>query len=63
MNAAAQLCTCVYDGNLPLLRRYLDAGAPANAGDYDGRTALHISAAEANLAAVRVPLKAMLVIV
>jgi ankyrin repeat protein len=31
-----------------LLRRMLRAGAPVNFGDYDGRTPLHISAAEGN---------------
>jgi ankyrin repeat protein len=49
---AAQLCTCVFDGNMPLLRRLITAGAPADAGDYDKRTALHIAAAEGNTAAV-----------
>ena len=38
----------------PLLRRICQAGADANAGDYDRRTALHIAAAEDNLNAVRV---------
>ena len=52
MAMAAQLCTCVFDGNLPLLRRLITAGAPADAGDYDKRTALHIAAAEGNTAAV-----------
>lgn len=50
---AAQLCTCVFEGNLPLLRRLIRAGAAADAGDYDKRTALHIAAAEGNTAAVR----------
>ncbi len=49
---AAQLCTCVFEGNLPLLRRLIRAGAAADAGDYDKRTALHIAAAEGNTAAV-----------
>lgn len=40
-------------GELRLLRRLLAAGAAADAGDYDQRTALHIAAAEANLAAVQ----------
>lgn len=100
---AAVLCTAVFDGNLPLLRRLLTAGVSVDAGDYgaqrvavlgenarslidgtktciecgrlhtdpycpvcgstgqplrpshttDQRTALHISAAEGNLQAVR----------
>lgn len=50
---ASQLCTCVFEGDLPLLRRLVSAGAPADAGDYDKRTALHIAAAEGNTAAVR----------
>ena len=51
---AAQLCTCVFEGNLPLLRRLIRAGAAADAGDYDKRTALHIAAAEGNTAAVKI---------
>ena len=50
---AAQLCSCVFEGNLPLLRRLVSAGAPPDAGDYDKRTALHIAACESNTAAVR----------
>ncbi len=53
---ASQLCTCVFEGDLPLLRRLVSAGAPADAGDYDKRTALHIAASEGNTAAVRLPL-------
>ena len=47
------LCTCVFDGNMPLVKRYVAAGVPIDAGDYDLRTPLHISAAEGNLTAVR----------
>ncbi len=53
---AARLCTCVYLCDLPLLRRLMRAGALVNSGDYDKRTALHISAAEGNLAVVRLAL-------
>lgn len=49
---ASQLCTCVFEGNLPLLRRLIAAGAPADVGDYDKRTALHIAASEGNTTAV-----------
>lgn len=49
---ASALCTAVYDGDMPLLRRLLHAGANPNAGDYDKRTALHIAAADGNLPAV-----------
>ena len=38
--------------DLPLLRRYLRAGANVDACDYDKRTALHISAAEGTAAVV-----------
>ena len=31
---ANELCTCVFDGNMPLLRRFLEAGVPVDAGDY-----------------------------
>ncbi|PSC71927.1 potassium channel SKOR [Micractinium conductrix] len=54
---AAVLCTAVFDGDLPLLRRLLLAGVAVDAGDYDKRTALHISAAEGNLQAVRLLLE------
>lgn len=53
VQAASRLCTAVYQCNLPLLRRLMRAGTPVNAGDYDKRTALHISAAEGNLSVVR----------
>ena len=53
VKAATVLCTCVFDGDMPLLKRYLAAGVSIDAGDYDLRTALHISAAEGNLTAVR----------
>ena len=50
--ASTQLCTCVFDCNVPLLRRYIKAGILVNAGNFDSRTALHVAAAEGNLAAV-----------
>lgn len=53
VECASELCTCVSEGNLPLLRRLVSAGVPVNSADYDKRTALHISAAEGNLQAVR----------
>ena len=37
IDTAAALCTTVFESNLPLLRRYLAAGARADAGDYDAR--------------------------
>lgn len=49
---SAHLCTCVFEGDLTLLRRLLRAGADPDAADYDKRTALHIAAADGNLAAV-----------
>ena len=54
--AAAALCTCVFDCNVPLLRRFLKAGVVVNAGNFDKRTALHLAAAEGNLAAVGDPM-------
>lgn len=47
------MCSAVYEGDARLLRRLLRAGAPTGAADYDGRTALHIAAAEGNLAMVQ----------
>lgn len=52
VDEAFLLCTCVFSGELGLLRRLLRAGAHTDAGDYDKRTALHIAAAEGNLPAV-----------
>ena len=37
IETAGALCAAVFEGNLPLLRRYLAAGARADAGDYDER--------------------------
>lgn len=51
--AASTLCQAVFDGDVTLLRRLLDAGTPVNASDYDKRTATHIAAAEDNLSAFR----------
>ena len=51
---ASRLCSAVYSCDLPLLRRYLRVKSFADAADYEGRRALHIAAAEGNLAVVRV---------
>lgn len=56
VTTSAHLCTTVYDGDLQLLRRLILAGANPDAMDYDGRTALHIAAADGNLPAVRGPI-------
>ena len=53
LDAASQLCTLVFTCDLPLLRRFITAGVAVDAGDYDDRTALHISACESNFAVVR----------
>ena len=49
-----QLCQAVFDGDILLLKRLLQAGIDKNAADYDKRTAAHIAAAEGNVAAIRV---------
>lgn len=51
--AASVLCQAVYDGDIVLLRRLLDAGIDCNAVDYDKRTASHIAAAEGNIVAMK----------
>lgn len=52
--AASILCQAVFDGDIMLLSRLIRAGANVNAGDYDKRTAVHIAAAEGNVAALKV---------
>lgn len=52
VKAAALLCSAVYEGDMQLLRRLLQAGARANAEDYDKRTALHVAASDGNIPAV-----------
>eukprot|EP00977_Amphora_coffeiformis_P021907 scaffold10056_cov164-Amphora_coffeaeformis.AAC.4 len=55
--AASLLCQTIYDGDLPLLRRLLEAGIKVNATDYHQRTAAHVAAAEGNRAAIRLLLE------
>ena len=40
------LCTAAGAGDAPQVKRLIDFGVPPNSGDYDKRTALHVSAAE-----------------
>jgi ankyrin repeat protein len=54
VTCAAHLCTCVFDGDVALLRKLLRAGLDPDAGDYDGRRAAHIAAAESSLVALKV---------
>jgi CRP-like cAMP-binding protein len=56
--AASTLCQAVFDGDVRLLQRLFEAKIDVNAGDYDRRTAVHIAAAEGNLAALRVLVQA-----
>lgn len=49
---AYELCQCIFEGDMALMRRYIKAGVDMDIGDYDQRTALHVAAAEANLPAV-----------
>eukprot|EP00549_Striatella_unipunctata_P016476 CAMPEP_0118725992 /NCGR_PEP_ID=MMETSP0800-20121206/33447_1 /TAXON_ID=210618 ORGANISM="Striatella unipunctata, Strain CCMP2910" /NCGR_SAMPLE_ID=MMETSP0800 /ASSEMBLY_ACC=CAM_ASM_000638 /LENGTH=182 /DNA_ID=CAMNT_0006634751 /DNA_START=21 /DNA_END=570 /DNA_ORIENTATION=- len=52
--APHRMCQAVFDGDTQLLRRLLKAKIDVNASDYDKRTAIHIAAAEGNLAAVKI---------
>jgi len=45
LNIGPTMCELAFNGNVKIMRQYLMAGAPANAADYDGRTAAHIAAA------------------
>lgn len=49
---AQLLCKATYEGKLDRLSNLLRAGCQADAHDYDGQTALHVAAADANLPAV-----------
>ncbi len=55
MRIASQLCTAVFEGDLPLLRRLLRAGAPPDKSNYNKCTVLNVAAAEGNLPTVRIP--------
>uniref|UniRef100_A0A383VF86 Cyclic nucleotide-binding domain-containing protein n=1 Tax=Tetradesmus obliquus TaxID=3088 RepID=A0A383VF86_TETOB len=50
---AQLLCKATYEGKLDRLSNLLRAGCQADAHDYDGQTALHVAAADANLPAAR----------
>ncbi|GAX83177.1 hypothetical protein CEUSTIGMA_g10603.t1 [Chlamydomonas eustigma] len=50
---AGHLCRAVHDGDMRFLYRMIHAGANMAACDYDMRSALHVAAAEGNLAAVK----------
>jgi ankyrin repeat protein len=52
-DAVAELLWAAYHGDLAGLRRLVAQGVPVDAADYDGRTALHLAAAENNVAAAR----------
>jgi ankyrin repeat protein len=47
----------VFDGDIALLRRLLEAKIPVNAADYDQRRPVHIAAAEGNIAALKLMLE------
>jgi len=46
---AGELCTYASEGNTIQMQQLLDFGVDPNAGDYDARTALHLSASEGHL--------------
>ena len=52
LDLAGRLCSAVFKGDVVLLQRLLKAGAPPKTADYDGRTALHVAAAEGHMGAV-----------
>ena len=52
LQLAGRLCSAVFKGDVVLLERLLKAGAPPETTDYDGRTALHVAAAEGHMGAV-----------
>ena len=56
--AATTLCQAVYDGDILMLKRLLNAKIQVNASDYDKRTAAHIAASEGNVAALKLLVEA-----
>jgi len=56
--AASTLCQAVFDGDITLLKRLLNASIQVNASDYDKRTASHIAASEGNTAALKLLVEA-----
>ena len=52
--AASVLCQAVFDGDILLIKRLLEAGINVNAADYDKQTASHIATAEGNAAVIRI---------
>ncbi|CAI5479340.1 unnamed protein product [Closterium sp. Yama58-4] len=53
-NQGTHLCRLASSSNSHQLARLLEFGADPNAADYDGRTALHVAAAEGHLNVVKV---------
>jgi ankyrin repeat protein len=56
--AATTLCQAVYDGDILMLKRLLNAKIQVNASDYDKRTAAHIAASEGHAAAFKLLVEA-----
>ncbi len=57
-HAASSLCQAVYNGDILMLKRLLNAKIHVNASDYDKRTAAHIAASEGNVAALKLLVEA-----
>ena len=50
---SVQLCEAAFDGNLERVKELIKLGADPKDGDYDGRTAYHLAAAEGRLDIVK----------
>jgi len=50
---AVQLCQAAFNDDMDMIQRYVRNGADLSAGDYDGRTCMHLAASEGRMEIVK----------